>query len=112
MKNPMIPLYGSDGSSLGFRTMEAAKRLLADGKVKPAFGRKGHLKAIFEQHEDGGTPVSQRPAGGARYSYMEQLKGRRCWSLRRVDLKDEDGTNFSTRPLFMGTVESCLVRGR
>ncbi len=57
MKNSLVPFYGSDGSSLGFREFDAAKRLVAAGTVKPAYGRKGHLKAIFEQQEDGGTPV-------------------------------------------------------
>lgn len=35
----MIPFYAPDGDSLGFRTLEVAKRLIASGHVKPAYGR-------------------------------------------------------------------------
>ena len=48
-----IPLYAADGSSLGFRLIESAKRLIAGGYVKPAYGRKGHLKAIWFLQQDG-----------------------------------------------------------
>ena len=108
--NSMIPFYGIDGSSLGFRELHAAKRLVAAGTVKPAYGRKGHLKAIFEQQEDGGTPVRDRPSVGAGYSYRQRLaRGGRCWSLRQLDLKDEDGEPFSTRPAFMNVVRDCMA---
>ena len=56
-KREQIPLYAADGTSLGFRTIEAAKRLIAGGYVKPAYGRKGHLKAIWLLQQDGGNPV-------------------------------------------------------
>jgi hypothetical protein len=41
-----IPYYAPDGRPLGFRTAEAAKRLIDGGFVKLSYGRKGHLKAI------------------------------------------------------------------
>ncbi len=55
-----IPFYGPDGTSLGYRTPEAAERLVANGYVKPAYGRKGHLKAIWLRREDGSSPVEAR----------------------------------------------------
>jgi hypothetical protein len=36
----LIPYYAPDGTSLGSRTLDAAKRLIAGGYVKPAWGRK------------------------------------------------------------------------
>ena len=63
--NSMMPFYGSDGSSLGFRELDTAKRLVAAGTVKPAYGRKGHLKAIFEQQEDSCGPQKFNPASGS-----------------------------------------------
>ena len=55
-----IPLYAADGASLGLRSIEAAKRLIAGGHVKPAYGRKGHLKAIWLRQQEGGSPVETR----------------------------------------------------
>jgi hypothetical protein len=46
-----IPYYAPDGASLGFRSVEAAKRLIENGFVKPSHGRKGHLKAIWARRE-------------------------------------------------------------
>ena len=58
-----IPYYAADGTSLGFRSLEAAKRLIESGYVKPAYGRKGHLKAIWLLQEDGGNPVETHARG-------------------------------------------------
>jgi len=105
-----IPYYASDGSSLGFRSIEAARRLIAGGYVKPAYGRKGHLKAIFLQREDGSTPVETRAPGGTRYSFLQTLdNGARCWKLRRVDGRDDDGTTVSTRGVFLQVISDCTV---
>jgi hypothetical protein len=34
-----IPYYAPDGTSLGFRSTDAAKRLIEGGYVKPSYGR-------------------------------------------------------------------------
>jgi hypothetical protein len=67
----------SDGKSLGYRPLETAQRLVANGFATPSYGRKGHLKAIW---------------------------------LRRLQMKDEDGVEFSTEPLFFTVLNECLVR--
>src|SRR5690349_13434500 len=36
-----IPYYAPDGTSLGVRSMDATKRMIAGGFVKPSYGRKG-----------------------------------------------------------------------
>jgi hypothetical protein len=105
-----IPLYGPDGTSLGYRTPEAAERLVASGYVKPAYGRKGHMKAIFLPREDGSSPVETHPIAASRYSFLETLEKGRCWKLRRVDGRDEDGTPMRTRGVFLQVVSDCLIR--
>ena len=55
-KREQIPIYAAEGTPLGFRSLEAANRLVASGYVKPAYGRKGHLKAVWLLQEDGGNP--------------------------------------------------------
>lgn len=62
-KREQIPLYGPDGTSLGFRSPEAAKRLIEGGYVKPAYGRKGHLRALWLLQQDGANPVETLRAG-------------------------------------------------
>jgi len=57
-----IPYYAPDGTSLGFRTPDAAKRLIEGGYVKPSWGRKGHLRAIWLQSPDGGNPILASPS--------------------------------------------------
>lgn len=108
-KNQQIPLYAPDGTSLGFRTLEAAKRLVEGGFVKPAYGRKGHLKAIWLRSEDGSNPIQSSVRPGTRYSFIENLEHGRCWRLRRVDRRDEDGVLFTTRGVFAQVVTDCLV---
>ena len=105
-----IPLYASDGTSLGFRSLEAATRLIAGEYVKPAYGRKGHLKAIWLLQQDGGNPVETRARSGTRYSFPQNLdNGNRCWKLRRVDGRDDDGRPVTTRSVFLQVVTDCLV---
>lgn len=102
-KNDRIPFYAADGSPLGYRTVEAAHRLLASGHVNGSYGRKGHLKAIFLQQPDGASPVEARPRIGTRYSFLERLEsGRRKWRHKRLDVKDEDGTVVSARGVRAG----------
>jgi hypothetical protein len=104
-----IPYYAPDGTSLGFRSMEAAKRLIEGGYVKPSYGRKGHLKAIWLGKEDGGNPVETHAQAGTRYSFIENVETGRCWKLRRLDMRDEDGVRFSTRRVFLQVVADCMA---
>jgi hypothetical protein len=104
-----IPLYSSDGTSLGSRTPEAAKRLIDGGYVEPSYGRKGHLRAIWLRQQDGGSPVQTHARTGTRYSFIENLENGRCWRLRRLDGKDEDGVTVSTRGVFLQVVADCTV---
>ena len=94
---------------MGFRTLEAAKRLVAGGFVKPAYGRKGHLKAMWLQRDDGSNPVETHARAGTKYSFIEKLETGCCWKLRRVDMRDEDGRLFNTRHVFVQVVKDCLV---
>ena len=108
--NNQIPIYAADGTSLGFRTREAANRLLAGGFVRPVYGRKGHLKAIFLRQEDGGNPVEAQPRVGTRYSFPERLdNGFRCWKLKKLDAKDEDGAVLNARGVFLQVLQDCLA---
>ena len=110
MNPTQVPYYASDGTPLGFRSAEAANRLVAGRFVQPSYGRKGHLKAIWARTEDGSSPVEARPHSGTRYSFPENLdSGRRCWKLRRLDRRDDDGTPVSTRGVFLQVVQDCLV---
>ena len=105
-----IPYYAPDGTSLGFRSAEAAQRLVAGGFVQASYGRKGHLKAIWSRRQDGSSPVETRAPAGTRYSFPENLdSGRRCWKLRRLDRRDDDGTPVSTRGVFLQVVADYLV---
>lgn len=95
---------------MGFRTLEAARRLIAGGYVKPAYGRKGHLKAIWLLQKDGGNPVETRARSGTRYSFLQNLdSGRRCWKLRRAEGRGGDGTPVTARGAFLQVVSDCLV---
>jgi hypothetical protein len=105
-----IPYYAPDGRSLGFRTAEAAKRLIDGGFVKPSYGRKGHLKAIWLRRDDGTSPVEARVKLGTRYSFIETLENGRCWRLRKLRLRDEDGVEFNVEPAFFSVVQGCLAR--
>jgi hypothetical protein len=110
MKSDQIPYYAPDGSSLGFRSLGVAERLIACGYVKPAYGRKGHLKAIWLLQQGGGNPVETHPRSGTRYSFLQNLdNGARCWKLRRVDGRDDDGMPVNTRKVFLQVVADCLV---
>ena len=108
MKSPdQVPYYAPDGGSLGFRTVEAARRLIAGGYVKPALGRKGHLKAIWLLQQGGGNPVETHARSGTRYSFIETLEHGRCYALRRLDQRDETGKRVSMRPAFLQVVTDC-----
>ena len=86
------------------------KRLIAGGCAKPAYDRKGHLKAIWLFQEDGGNPVEMHPRRGTRYSSLQNLdSGNRCWKLRRVDGRDDDGVDVSTRNVFLQVIADCTI---
>ena len=104
-----IPYYAPDGTSLGFRTPDAAKRLIAGGYVKPSYGRKGHLRAIWLQSPDGSNPIQTRPPQSTKYSVIQKLEHGHCWKLRKLDGRDEDGVPFSARNVFLQVVADCLV---
>src|ERR1039457_2829804 len=93
-----IPCYAADGTPLGYRTLDAAQRLVAGGYVRPAYGRKGHLRAIWLMPDDGPTPVQSRAHNGTRYSYIESLATGRCWRLRRLDRRGTPTTGGSPAP--------------
>jgi hypothetical protein len=104
----LIPYYASDGRSLGFRTHGAAKRLIEGRYVKPSWGRKGNLRAIWLMSPDGGNPIQTRAPQGTRYSVVEKLEHGRCWKLRKLESRDEDGAPFSARNAFLQVVAECL----
>jgi len=109
-QDKMIPLYAADGRSLGFRTLEAAERLVAGGYVKASYGRKKNLRALWLCQEDGGNPVETHARSGTRYSFLQNLdSGRRCWKLRRLDRRDDDGTPVITRNVFLQVVAECMI---
>lgn len=110
-KRSTIPCYAADGTSLGHRTLDAAQRLVAGGHVRPAYGRKGHLRAIWLLKEDGGNPVQSHARTGTRYSYIETLDKGRCWQLRRLGRRDTattDGVAANTRAPFLQVIRGCM----
>ncbi len=102
-----IPYYAPDGTSLGIRSLAFAQRLVEGGFVKPSFGRKGHLKAIWLLQQGGGNPVETHPRSGTRYSFIETLEHGRCYTLRRLDKRDDDGVPVSMRAAFLQVVADC-----
>jgi hypothetical protein len=109
-REQQIPYYAADGTPLGYRSLEAATRLVSGGFVQASHGRKGHLKAIWLLQEDGGNPVETHAPVGTRYSFPEKLdSGRRCWKHRRLDRRDDDGVLVNTRGVFLQVVTECSV---
>jgi hypothetical protein len=102
-----IPYYAPDGTSLGVRSLAFAQRLVEGGFVKPSYGRKGHLKAIWLLQQGGGNPVETHPRSGTRYSFIETLEHGRCYTLRRLDQRDDDGVPVSMRAAFLQVVADC-----
>lgn len=111
MKSPeQVPYYAADGRSLGFRTLDAAERLVAGGFVKASYGRKKNLRAIWACQDGGGNPVDARPRSGTRYSFLQNLEtGRRCWKHRKVDGRDDNGQPVSTRGVFLQVIADCMA---
>jgi hypothetical protein len=46
---------------------------------------------------------------GTKYSVVEKLEHGRCWKLRKLESRDEDGAPFSARNVFLQVVAECLV---
>ena len=109
-KTKNIPLYAADGRSLGFRNEEAARRLVAAGQLSPSYGRKGHLKAVWMRDPRGDCLVPTQIPAGARYSFREQLNNGRCWALRRLDRRDDDGVMVNMRGVFLNVIAECMAR--
>jgi len=100
-----IPYYDADGKPRGFRTLEAARRLLANEVVTACYGRKGHIKAIFLRKADGSNVVQAEITGGTHYSFREHFDcGRVAWSLKRLGKGDE------LRPIFLAVVADCMAK--
>jgi hypothetical protein len=107
-----IPCYAADGMSLGYRSLDAAQRLVSGGYVRPAYGRKGHLRAIWLLRDDGSSPVQARAGNSTRYSYIESLTTGRCWQLRRLCPRDStiaDVSSGSARAPFLKVIRDCTV---
>lgn len=101
----LIPYYDTDGKPRGYRTREAAERLLANEVVTAVYGRKGHIKAIFLRQPDGSSAVQRGLPGGSRYSFREHLEnGHLTWRLKKLGRGDE------LRPIFLQVVTDCLVK--
>jgi hypothetical protein len=99
-----IPLYAADGTPWGFRSTEAAHRLIANELVNPVYGRKGHLKAIFSKKPDGSSAVESKVPVGTCYSFQTRTEsGPLVWKLKSLGKRDE------LRPLFRQVVADCLV---
>ena len=110
MKSDQIPYYASDGTSLGFRSLARALRLVAGGFVKPSYGRKGFLRAIWLAKDDGSNPVEGQMRTGTRYTHLQNLEsGGRCWKFRPVDQRDESGAVVSMRVAFLQVVTDCIT---
>ena len=104
MEKP-IPYYDADGKPRGFRTLEAARRLIANEVVTACYGRKGHIKAIFMRKADGGNAVQAEITPGTKYSFREHLdSGHVAWSMRRL------GKGNELRPIFLAVLTDCLVK--
>ena len=105
-----VPIYAADGTPRGYRSRDAAERLLQAGFVTAAFGRKGHLKAIFVRQADGSNPVQADVQPGTRYSYRQRLDtGARCWKFKKLDRRDEDGEPVISRIAFLEASQDCLA---
>lgn len=107
-----IPCYAADGAPLGYRPLDAAQRLLAGGYVRPSYGRKGHLRAIWLLRDDGTSPVRSHAHQGTRYSFIATLENGRCWQLRRLDRPDTttaDGAPVTGRDPFFQVIRGCLA---
>lgn len=100
-----IAYYDAEGRPRGFRTLEAARRLITNEIATACYGRKRHIKAIFMRKADGGNAVQAQAAPGTKYSFREHLdSGHVAWSMRRL------GKGNELRPIFLAVLTDCLVQ--
>ncbi|MGD0580379.1 MAG: hypothetical protein ABSC08_15795 [Bryobacteraceae bacterium] len=80
-----------------------------DARLAMLRALKGHLRAIWLLSPDGGNRIQARAPQGTKYSVVEKLQHGRCWKLRQLDGRDEDGVPFSARNVFLQVVADCMV---
>ena len=72
--------------------------------MTPAYGRKGHLRAVYLRRGDGSTAVQSSPRAGTNYSFREHLEsGHVAWSVKGL------GKSYELRPVFLQVVTDCMV---
>jgi len=57
-------------------------------------GQEGASPRYLAAEPDGGNPIQARVPQGTKYSVVEKLEHGRCWKLRKLDGRDEDGVPF------------------
>jgi hypothetical protein len=92
-----IPLYSSDGELRDWITQDQAAHLHRLGLIHVARRRKGRIsRCVFLRRPGDPCPMRLAEYLGTRYSFCEHLdNGHRCWRLRRLDGRDEDGGAYS-----------------
>ena len=108
---PEIPLYSYDGQLIQWIDQKRLDRLTGLNRIlRVVKHRKGKVARATLRHMPGEPlPSLLSDYSGTKYSVIEQLQHGRCWKLRRLDHRDEDGVPFSTRNVFLQVVADCLV---
>ena len=104
-----IPYYAPDGTSLGFRALAAAKRLIAGGFVTPCYGRKGHLKAIWLRREDGSNPVEARARSGHSIQLPRKPRKRPVLEVSPLGSEGRGWRGLRTRGVFVQVLTDCIA---
>lgn len=108
-----IPVYRADLSLYAHVSEKRFERLQSVGLIaRIVRSRKGDIKrAILFALPGEPKETSARTYLGKPYSYREHLdSGLRCWRLKRLDWKDEDGVVIDTRGVFLRVVQECTAR--
>ena len=80
------------------------------GHVTADYGRKGHLKAIWLRSENGTSAIQGHLPSPTKYSFREQLDNGRCWNLKNLDRRDDNGVMVNLRGMFLNVVTECLAQ--
>jgi hypothetical protein len=106
-----IPLYSYDGQLIQWVDQKRLDLLVSLNRIfRVVKHRKGHVARTTLRHMPGDPPPSLlSDYAGTRYSVIENLPHGRCWKLRKLDGRDEDGVPFSARNVFLQVVADCLV---